>query len=190
MSRVEFSNQLDYIKPYRENRQNVANWVIDHPEFMNELVSLAFDTSHEQRMQALWGLEVLCRSNLEMLYPFLNEFFDHLQKAKGDNVLRAVSFICELIAIAYYKKKDSVLGTAFTSAQKELMIEYCFDWLITKQKVACQVRAMTALLYLGTEFHWIHPELLQILQRNMKDSSAGYKARARHTIKLIDKLKR
>lgn len=190
MSEQDLMKQLDYAKPHRVKRLNVATWVMDHPEFMEQLVSIAFNPQHEKRMQALWGLEFVCRYKLEMLYPFLPEFFAHLPQAKGDNVLRAISFICELIALACYKKKDPVLGDVFSRDQKELMTEYCFDWLITEQKVACKVRAMTALYHLGTEFDWIHPELLQILEKDMHDGSAGYKARGRHTMELIDKLKR
>ncbi|MBT8255245.1 MAG: hypothetical protein KJO23_01775 [Bacteroidia bacterium] len=189
MAEQSFLKQLDYVKPYRASRLNVANWVMDHPEYMEHLVSIAFDPAHEKRMQALWGLEFVCRFKLEMLYPYLPEFFHHLPHAKEDNVLRAISFICELISIACFKMKDPILGDAFTRAQKELMTEYCFDWLITEQKVACKVRAMTALYHLGTEFTWIHPELLQILQRDMHDGSAGYKARGRHTMALIEKLR-
>lgn len=190
MTQQDFIKQLDYIKPHRDKRLNVATWVIDHPEFMKDLVQIAFDPVHEKRMQALWGLEFVCRFRLELFYPFLPEFFDHLPKAKGDNVLRAISYICEVITIACYKKEDPLLDSAFTEDQKKLMTEYCFDWLITDQKVACQVRAMTALSYLGTEFPWIHPELLQILEQSMHHGSAGYKARGRHSLELIAKLKK
>ena len=66
------------------------------------------------------------------------------------------------------------------------MAECCFDWLISDQKVACQVRAMTSLYYLGTEFNWIHPELKTIIEQNIHQGSAGYKARGKKIIQLIN----
>lgn len=65
------------------------------------------------------------------------------------------------------------------------MTECCFNWLITEQKVACQVPAMTCLALLGMESNWIHEELKQILIKNIPNKSAGYKARARKVLKEI-----
>ena len=57
------------------------------------------------------------------------------------------------------------------------------------QKVACQVHAMTALYFLGTEYDWIHPDLEQIVQQNIHNGSAGYKARGRHILENISKFR-
>ncbi len=179
--------QLDYVKPYRKDRLRVGLWVIDHPEFMPELVRYSFDPEFEKSMQALWGLEFVGRFKLELFYPHLDSFFHYLPGVSAHPILRALSFMCELVAIAYYKNQDPILRDAFTSKHKTVMTECCFDWLITDQKVACQVRAMTALYYLGTEFKWIHVELEQILRQKMNSGSAGYKARGRHIKRLIAK---
>jgi hypothetical protein len=49
---------------------------------------------------------------------------------------------------------------------------------------------MHTLYLFGKDFDWIHPELLQILERDFPDQSAGFKARAKHLIKKIKKEKR
>jgi hypothetical protein len=67
------------------------------------------------------------------------------------------------------------------------MTECCFDWLISKQKVACKVFGMTALFYLGTEFDWIHPELKAIISENIHENSPAYRARGKHVLKKISK---
>lgn len=181
--------QINYTKPYREKRLNAGLWVIDHPESMPEMVAYSFDPGFKRSMQALWGLEFICRIKLELFYPHLDAFFNYLPTVKEHNILRALSFICELVSIAYYKKRDPVLGDGFTQKHKTVMTECCFDWLITRQKVACQVRAMTALYFLGTEFEWLHPELQQIIQQNIHQGSAGYEARGRHTLEKINRFK-
>jgi len=95
--------------------------------------------------------------------------------------------LCELLVLQYYKKKAPDLVALFLEKYKSEMIECSFDWLITDQKVACQVRAMTALYYLGTEFDWIHPELQQIIQQNIHSGSGAYKARGRSVLAQIAK---
>ena len=187
MASTGLLKQIGYTKPYRKDRLKAAHWVIDHPENMSDLVRYSFDPEFEKSMQALWALELVCRLKLELFYPHLDAFFAYVPKVKAHNILRALSFICELITIAYYKKKDATLGETFTAEHKTVMTECAFDWLITHQKVACQVRAMTALYFLGTEFKWIHPELEPIIRQNMQKGSAGYCARARHVLKKISK---
>jgi hypothetical protein len=70
------------------------------------------------------------------------------------------------------------------------MTKYCFDWMLTNQKVACQARAMTNLYFLGTETAWIHPELKIIIQQNLPQGSAGYINRGQKTLELISKFPR
>ncbi|NND88617.1 MAG: adenylosuccinate lyase, partial [Flavobacteriaceae bacterium] len=136
--------------------------------------------------KATWVFEFVCRKNLSLIYPYLDHIFKHLPEVKADGALRSMGLMCELITIAYYKEKDQALKEQFTSTHKDIMIEQCFDWLITQQKVACQVRAMTSLFYLGTEREWIHDELRQLLDRGIPTGSPGYQARAKTVLKQIN----
>ncbi len=189
MGSPELLEQLSYSKPYRDDRLKAGLWVIDNPEYMEEMVSLSVTSDHEYSMQALWSLEFVCRYKLELLYPYLDAIFNYLPNETDHSRLRALSFICELIAIAYYKNKDKVLGNAFTHSHKEVMTECCFDWMITQQKVACKVRAMTALSHLGTEFPWILDELEPMIKENIPDSSAGFQSRGKKVLNQIAKFR-
>lgn len=178
--------QLNYEKAYRDNRLRAAHWVLAHLNTFPELLAYCFKDDSRLSYKAVWVLEFVCREDLSVLYPHLDYFFTHLPKAKLDQAVRPLSFMCELLAIAYYKKKDPKLMGVFTAEHKNVMTESSFDWLISDQKVACQVRAMTALFYLGTEYDWIHPELNQIIRERMHLGSAGYKSRGRRILELID----
>ena len=70
---------------------------------------------------------------------------------------------------------------------KEKIIEACFDWLIRDEKIAVKVYSMNSLYFLGTEFDWIHPELVQILEKNYPTGSKGYQARSRS---IFDRIKK
>jgi len=181
---------INYEKAYRKNRLDGALWVLDHPETLNELLTYIFKDTTALSHKAAWVLEFVFLEKPESLYPHFDYFFEHLASVSKDQILRPCANICEKIAIAYYKKKNPILKEHFTIKHKESMTECSFDWLISDQKIACQARAMTALFFLGTEFDWIHTELKQIIERNIHDGSAGYKARGRSIVEQIEKLQR
>ncbi len=180
-------NKLNYKKAYRESRMKPALWVLEHPDQMKDLVGFCFGGDQDIATKAIWSLEFVCRENLSMLYPFIDHLVEFLPKAKDDGQKRTISYLCELLALAYYKKKDPKLMNTLNQIHKEKMVENCFDWMINAEKVACQVRAMTALYYLGTEIDWVHDELRPIIESNIHHSSAGYKSRGRHILELIGK---
>lgn len=171
--------QLNYTNAYRKNRLQAAHWVINHPETFGELLTYTLTSKDDLAYKAAWVLEFVYLEKPELLLPHLDLFFKHLPAIKRDQTLRPLAHICEMLAISYYKKKDENVRSVLSETHKKIMVDCSFDWLITNQKVACQVRAMTALYYLGNEFKWIHPELKQILEQNIHQGSAGYKARGK-----------
>jgi hypothetical protein len=184
----ELFEHINYAKAYRKNRLDAAQWVLANPETFPELLDYCFAESQDNLShKAAWVLEFVCLDDLSLLYPQFDLFFKNLSMVKKDQSLRPMAHLCELLVLQYYKKKDSDLLPLFLEKYKTEMIECSFDWLITDQKVACQVRAMTALYYLGTEFHWIHPELRQIIQQNIHSGSGAYKARGRSVLAQIAK---
>ena len=184
----ELFTHINYAKAYRKNRLGAAQWVLENRETFPELLEYCFAESQDDLAhKATWVLEFVCLEDMSLLYSHFDLFFGNLSKVKKDQSLRPLSHICELLAIEYYKKQAPEIQSHFLEIHKTEMIECSFDWLITDQKVACQVRAMTSLYFLGTEFDWIHPELLQIIQQNIHTGSGAYKARGRHTMKSISR---
>jgi hypothetical protein len=183
----ELYRVLDYTTATRTNRQKASQWVLEHPENFPKLLELSFNATGDVSHKAAWVVEFICRKQLAHLYPHLNYFFDNLPGATKDQIVRPMAHLCELLSRAYYKKKDPQLIDLLSETHKIKMTECSFDWLISDQKVACQVRAMTTLYLLGTEFDWIHPELEQILEQNIHIGSAGYKARGRSVLSQITK---
>ena len=177
--------QISYEKAYRKNRLKAANWVLEHPETLEELLQFCFNEDTKLATKATWVLEFVCRKDIVLIFPFLDFIFEKLPTATSDGQVRSFGLICELITIGYYQKKMKKYREALTQKHKEVMTECCFDWMITNQKVACQARAMTALYFLGTETAWIHPELAIIIQQNLPNGTAGYKSRGQKTLESI-----
>ncbi|WP_432410278.1 adenylosuccinate lyase [Rasiella sp. SM2506] len=181
----ELFQHISYKKAYRTNRLNAANWVLENPETLEELLEYCFHEDNKLATKATWVLEFVCRKNLALIFPFLDYIFGKLPTAKSDGQLRSFGLICELLTIGYYKQNKETLKKALSSKHKEVMTECCFDWMLTNQKVACQARAMTTLYLLGTETDWIHPELAIIIQQNLLQGSAGYISRGQKTLESI-----
>lgn len=182
---MELYDVLNFTNAARTHRLTAAHWVIEHPETFEELLHFCFKNDKEISHKANWVLEFVCLKKLELLFPHLDFYFENLAFVKADSSVRPLSHICELLSIQYYKKGHPTLASIFSEKHKEKMTEVCFDWLITHQKVACEVRAMTCLYYLGTEKKWIHPELKTIIQQNIHRSSAGYQARGKKILQKI-----
>ncbi|MAN59012.1 MAG: adenylosuccinate lyase [Flavobacteriaceae bacterium] len=186
MTQSTLWQQLQFQKGYRKDRLEAAQWVLDRPHTFEQLLEYSFRSEDRDSYKASWVLEFVCLEQLSLLYPKLSYFLEELPSVTLDQSLRPFSHICELLCLANYKQKDLALQAVFTEVHKKQMATCCFDWLITPQKVACQVRAMTSLYYLGTEFKWIHPELAHIVRTKMPTGSAGYKARGKKTLQKIE----
>ncbi|MFT5750175.1 MAG: hypothetical protein ACI93S_001451, partial [Ancylomarina sp.] len=88
-----------------------------------------------------------------------------------------------------YKANNTELKKELKDSHRKTMTSCCFDWLITNQRVACEVYAMSALYYLGTDSDWIHAELKTIIEANIHRRSAAYKSRGTKVLAQIVKLR-
>jgi hypothetical protein len=134
---------------------------------------------------ASWTFDHLMRKNLEFLVPILDDFTTGLSELRSDSCIRPIAHVCEMLCIAYFKKKDVVFQKHISDIHLEKILAACFDWLISPISVAPKVFSMTSLYYLGQKFDWVHPELRQVLEDTYASGSTGYKNRAKKT---LDKL--
>ncbi|WP_299222361.1 adenylosuccinate lyase [uncultured Aquimarina sp.] len=169
----------------REKRNHFANLILRNPELLPQLIEICHQVDDEISCRASWGLEFLCKNNLEAILPHLDSFIKLLPLVHQDPAVRPVAKICEYLILAYYKKKSTEVRKHLIATHREKITEACFDWLISDQKVAPKAYSMTSLYLLGTEFDWVHPELKITLENNYHDGSAAYKARSRMILKKL-----
>ncbi|WP_299248598.1 adenylosuccinate lyase [uncultured Aquimarina sp.] len=169
----------------REKRNHFANLILQNPALLPQLLNICHQVDDEISCRASWGLEFLCKNNLETILPYLDSYIKILPKVHQDPAVRPIAKICEYLILAYYKEKNIEVRKYLTPSHREKITEACFDWLISDQKVAPKAYSMTSLYLLGTEFDWVHPELKITLENNYHDSSAAYKARSRMILKKI-----
>tara|TARA_R110002012_G_scaffold109650_4_gene253730 strand:+ start:817 stop:1374 length:558 start_codon:yes stop_codon:yes gene_type:complete len=185
VTQTELYKELNYVNHSRKKRQYYANLVIKQPELIPLLLDILSKTDDKLSARAAWVLEFLCKEHLNKFTPYIDVFLPLLHRVKIDSALRPCAKICEYMADAYFGKEPHRLKQTLIPNQKETIIEACFDWMITEQKVAVKAYSMHILFLFGKEFDWIYPELRVILERDFHEQSAAFKARSRHILKKI-----
>ena len=185
MTTAQLYERLNDVDSSREKRLEYAYLVINNPGLISKLMEILFMVDDKISCKAAWVLEFVCNEDLEVLLPHLDTFTENIHKVHLDSAVRPIAKICELLAKAIYSKENNSVKSALQFKHKEKIIETCFDIMINDEKIAPKAYAMNTLFLLGKDIDWIHPELLQILERDFPNLSAGFKARARHIIKKI-----
>ncbi len=189
MTLEEFHKELSNVSTSRENRMKYANTVLNDMSLFPKLVDILFMVDDKVSSRAAWILEFVCAEYIYAIVPHLETFTKNINKVHLDSSVRPVSKVCEFITKAYYSKKPNPIKKALTPKHKERIIEACFDWMISDQKVAPKVYAMESLFFYGMDYDWVYPELTQILEQNFHSQSAAFKARAKRTLLRIKKNK-
>ena len=136
-------------------------------------------------IRAAWVLEWICRENPELILKQTEEFTRNLENIVPDGSIRSAAKICEIISILWRKKPEKTPPEA--SEFRNRIVSACFKWLIGDFSKAAQAHSMQALYNLGHTESWIHHELKAELIQKYPSGSAGYKARARKILKLLQK---
>ena len=189
MSILFLTEQLNNMEnPKRENRQRVANIVLENQSLFKDLIAITFDVENKISIKAAWILEWICTHHqLEWMIPHLDEFTSKIATVQFDSAIRPCAKICEHLAVAYYSKDENHIKRNLTFTQIDTIVETGFDWLITPQKIAVRAYTMTFLYLFGLERDWIHPELKHLIESKIIHESKGCKARGKHILALIEK---
>ena len=73
------TEKLKYTSGHRHVRLEVVAWVLDKPTSIPYLVEHCFNIDNDLSYKATWILEFVCLENLELIYPFLDDFFKSIQ---------------------------------------------------------------------------------------------------------------
>ncbi|MBU3012008.1 adenylosuccinate lyase [Polaribacter vadi] len=192
MSIIFLTEQLNNMEnPKRENRQRVADIVLENQNLFKDLVTIAFKVDDRISIKAAWILEWICtHHHLNWIIPHLDEFTKNISNVIFDSATRPCAKICEHLANAYYSKTTNEIKVSLTENHINKIIETGFDWLITPQKIAVRAYTMNTLYLFGLENDWVHPELKHLIETKIIHESKGCKARGKYILNLIDKKSR
>ncbi len=170
-------------------RQSVSKAIIENPQGMLPLMSLAFSDNKIIASKACWIVEFVAKQDLRMLLEHIDYFCENIHKLRDDSSVRPMAKICEILVLSFFKSKDSFTREVLTEEHFEHITTACFDWLIGNYKVASKAYSMTSLFYLGKKTDWIWPELRLVIEQDYAKGSAAYQARGRQVLGWIKKQK-
>jgi len=130
-------------------------------------------------------LELTCQKDLSILTPYLDSFCNLLAKVKLDGVVRPCAKVCELLMLEYFSKRNKNIYHKITKIHLKKITSAGFDWMIGNMPTAIQAYTMQTLYLIGTTSNWIHPELVQVIEKNIPTGSVGFVNRGRKVIKAI-----
>lgn len=173
----------------RNNRMQAANFFLNHPNEVDELLQLTFTTRYNWHYKAAWILEFVVFKDLDLFKPHLDYFIKSLSLLNNDSAVRPVAKITQLIVQKHLSlnKEEQI---PLTATQIKMIITAAFDWLIGDYRVATKVQAMQIVFELGqlsSSEKWILPELKAILSENITKQTAGYRNRAEKILKILKK---
>jgi hypothetical protein len=180
---------INFKRATRENRENAAIWMLDHPQALPYLINTLDDaTAHTAqkedalRVKTAYILEMMAVKDLSSLTPELTHIARLLPHLNSDSIQRALLHIMTLW-LAPLESLDSL-----DSEVIEILTEHCFDKLIKKPEaaVAVQAHAMSCLYYLSRANSWIKEPLADIIIKQMPGNSPGYQARGRQILKWLN----
>ncbi|OZV68135.1 adenylosuccinate lyase [Winogradskyella aurantia] len=185
MTKDQLYRKLNEVNATRACRHQYATLVLNEPDLFRPLMEILFMVNDKTSCKAAWVFEFVCAEQLALIIPQLNYFSENITKVHLDSAVRPVSKVCLFIVEAYFSKTENSIKSNLTSSHKAQIIEACFNWMISDQKVAPKVYAMTSLFLLGKELQWVHSELVSILEKDFSSQSAGFKAKARHIMQKL-----
>jgi hypothetical protein len=174
---------IDKVTGYKNSRLEAAEFVLSHPNLLEELLQVCFALENQNHYKACWILELIALEKLVLLQPHLEIICSKTKSLTNESAIRTISKVIFLLIQENFKKTDKTIY--LNESQLQNLVEINFDWLITKTKVASKVYAMRCLYFLGKEYDWIHTELKTILVKDFSTHTAAYKAVSKHILKKL-----
>lgn len=172
-----FYKRIDTSSASTNSRNGLRDFVLQNPEYLAELCTIALNTNYKNHYKGVWILEMIAETQTELLTDFINTICDAFSTIKNDSAIRGIS------RVAFFFGTSTKIK--LTKTQEEKIIEICLDWLIRDERVAPKVYAMKTLGHLGQKNPWINEELCNIINKDYAAQSAGYKAAAREVLKKL-----
>lgn len=161
----------------REIRDEIVSYIGKSSAKMKALMSFFFHDEWRYNQRAAWPVLHISLQQPQLIKPYLAKLVANLEEPKHDAVVRNSIRIFEDIDIP-----ESIEGQ---------LMDRCFAYLIDrKQAIAIRCFSMSVLAKIVDKYPELAFELKDILENELTyDVSAGFKVRAKRTLKAISKLK-
>ncbi len=155
-----------------EDRQKGVKLIIDKPELLEELISLAFSKEqNREHIIASWVFEMLItKTQYITLNPYFSDFLLAYPHQKHESKRRPFAKL--LYQYCDVKKNREQLS----KTQIDTIVTLCFDTLLEAKKVAPKAYVIKTLAYFKNHESWILPELKSYIEKEIPNSTAAFKS--------------
>lgn len=156
-----------------------AEWVavsaIENPAIFRKLLEYSFSPDKKLAFRASWTLTKVCDKFPDLIYPYMPEIIESLDKIDNESAQRSFLRIISLSELD--KVSDKHHG---------ILAEHCFAALKSGfSAIAIKAYAMEILYNLVLKYPELHNELAATITLLIEDLSGGVKARGRMILKKL-----
>jgi hypothetical protein len=156
-------------------KEEIGSIIGPEAEQFKELVSLAFSRDMPVCWRATWLMDYLAETYPWLAEEYVEQIWSEIPKKHPDGVTRsALRLLCR------YPIPEDFQGLA---------TDLCLDWLVQESvPVAIKAYSMELLLNIARIYPELSNEFIAIIEEQVPNGTAGYKARAKHVIAALRKL--
>jgi 8-oxo-dGTP diphosphatase len=156
----------------------IATSAVENPAIFMKLFEYSKSTDKKLAFRASWTLTKVCDKYPEMIYPYLSEIVEVLNKIDNESALR--SFL-RIISLTDPEK--------INSGSHGILVDFCFDVLKSGYTaIAVKAYSMEILYRQAVIYPELVNELAATLRILMEDASAGISARGSMIIKKLGEI--
>ncbi len=105
----KFYSQIAKSTAHRKSRDDTKDFIFANPNYLKDLLEIAFNVKDKNHHKACWILELICEEKMDLFFPFLEIFCETLPLYKNDSAIRSISKIC--LFLSNSKKYSLTLST-------------------------------------------------------------------------------
>lgn len=153
------------------DRDKGATYIENNPHYFNALLRLASSPSAKrQHIVAAWILEKYTLPRLAILHPVLESFIQGVSQQTHESKRRP------MIKLLYHYTRKKQYREKLSTTTIDSIVELCFDYMLSAEKVAAVAFAMKTLHYFRTHRDWINEELTAYIENRLPNASNGFKS--------------
>jgi hypothetical protein len=154
----------------------IVKWVGSNQQRFDELFKLFLNDEYRVVQRAAWPVSYCVDRHPQLINKHWKELMENLKKSNLHNAVKRNS-------IRFMQEID------LPEKHHGEIMDRCFTYLESpKESLAVKVFSMSVLGNLAKHYPAIKPELKLIIEDQLPHQSAGFKSRAKHVLKQLEKL--
>jgi 8-oxo-dGTP diphosphatase len=156
----------------------VASSAIDNHAIFMKLFEYSFSHDKKLALRASWTLTKVCDRFPEIIYPYLGQIVESLNKIENESALRSFLRILSLSDLKQTNRR-----------QQCILADFCFNALNSGfSAIAVKAYSMEVLYQLSLIYHELANELATSILFLMEDGSAGITARGKTILRKLSEM--